>query len=250
MVNPSLFDNLLYDIGSYPCILQIYWFKMKVIILFIRLVVGEKICAGNCSGYTTVESSCNDDTCTAKGDDILYFNSGFDQTYVKCANDTHRWGPKSWPSFLSIMQESNIVYNSGKRDDWDFYFPCQLGRGRDTELGRVKPTLPHQKIYGHYKCNDIANKGELWANMLQCYGREVASAHLPATFLLNNKTEISALRQHFERTKDVDDQVYVLKKIQHNKKGIKLTRDLEEMVRGPKDSYAVAQVLFHKFIHV
>lgn len=152
--------------------------------------------------------------------------------------------------FQKVVDEQDLDANP---EDYEYYFPCSYNSCEKDVLAFENKT--GKKIFLIDGCDYIASKLALWSLLKDEYGPK-ATDYMPATFLLNDKNDLAEFPKYF---KDINlqrkskghksDQMYVLKNYAQRQEGIKLTRDLNEILNGMKDGWYLAQeYLYNPFL--
>ena len=141
--------------------------------------------------------------------------------------------------YKSNVLMDNLFYenkfNKTEGNDWELYVPCGY-TGLENELNELHVTNSNQKIFGITGCDLLAAKDNLWIFMNQKYGRKIVSRYLPDTYILNKNSDLELFKKNYDKHK-----LYLLKKNIQRKKGIKITRDLNYIMRARDDGYVVVQ---------
>ena len=142
--------------------------------------------------------------------------------------------------FHQVMKENNM-------NDNDIYVPCTYNTC-ETDIIRFEKE-PSTKIYMIDGCDVLASKLELWRVLRNYFGKD-ANKYMPTTYLLEDKDDIINFPKHFEENKKLrSNHMYVLKNYEQRQEGIKLTRDLKEILEGLKQGWYLAQdYLYNPFI--
>lgn len=142
--------------------------------------------------------------------------------------------------FHQVMKENNL-------NDNDIYVPCTYNTC-ETDIIRFE-NEPATKIYMIDGCDVLASKLELWRVLRNYFGKN-ANKYMPTTYLLEDKDDIINFPKHFEENKKQrPNHMYVLKNYEQRQEGIKLTRNLEEILEGLKQGwYLVQDYLYNPFI--
>lgn len=123
--------------------------------------------------------------------------------------------------------------NQNTDSNWSLYLPCGYNRA-ETELGRIKGTDPEQKIFiikGH---DNLSRKDYLWSSLRKKYGNR-AKDLMPETYVLSDQVDVQRL---LKRGPGV---VYIMKKNIQRQQGIKMTRNIDDILRGREEGYVIAQ---------
>jgi hypothetical protein len=144
-----------------------------------------------------------------------------------------------------VMGERNMEKT---RDDYDYYIPCSYNSCEKDVLA-FENKEKGKKIFLIDGCDWIASKLALWELLKDQYGKD-ASKYMPTTHLLEDKKDLENFPKHFEENKKLrPDQMYVLKNYAQRQEGIKLTRNLNEIIGGLKEGWYLAQdYVYNPFI--
>ena len=121
------------------------------------------------------------------------------------------------------------------RKDWNIYIPEGYNR-IELELNELKPTDPEQIIFGIQGCEELVGKTSLWNTLERKYGRDKAKELLPETFVLSNDKHIELFKEQY-----VENELYILKAKRQRKEGIKLTRDINEILEAKEKNFTLVQ---------
>ena len=158
---------------------------------------------------------------------IEHFTSNQPKTFKKCKQ-------KNEGSILkNIFKDENIQRETNK--DWDLYIPCGYNKV-EKELQSLQPNKKEQKIFGINGCDLIVSKNNLWHLLQKAYGREIAKTIMPETYILSKIEDIQLFRKRYN-----PEHIYILKKNIQNKKGIHLTKDIDEIELAKYDKYKIVQ---------
>ena len=150
----------------------------------------------------------------------------------------------------SIFDDHNIINSN---EDWDLYYPCGYNNvekelkdiqisdnyeNSDSNKDSKKNNMNQKFIFGINGCDRIVSKNNLWVLLERCYGREEASKLIPESFVLNDNDQLKLLKQDFY--KNVNN-TYILKKNVQRKEGLKLTRNIDEIIYAKWEGYILAQ---------
>jgi hypothetical protein len=144
----------------------------------------------------------------------------------------------SVPELLDkVMKERNMTNN---KDNYDYYIPCSYNSCEKDVLA-FENKEKGKKIFLIDGCDWIASKLALWELLVDYYG-DKASEYMPTTHLLENEKDLKNFPKHFAKNKTIrPNQMYVLKNYAQRQEGIKLTRDLDEIMGGLKNGWYLAQ---------
>ena len=133
----------------------------------------------------------------------------------------------------NVLEENNITRTENK--DWDIYLPCGYNYV-ERELQQIKPDSNNQIIFGISGCDSIVSKNKLWELLKNYYGRDKAKMLMPETWILNDNQEMKLFIRDYNKKN-----MYILKKNVQRKEGLKLTKNLEEILNSKKENYKVVQ---------
>ena len=140
-------------------------------------------------------------------------------------------------SKTSILKEA--MDNVGV-DKKDFYIPCSYNTC-ETDAKIFEDTSEGVKLFLIDGCDYIASKFALW-EILRIQYKDEATKYMPKTFLLNKPNDVAQFTDHYNKNLEKrPDQMYVLKNYEQRQEGIKLTRDLNEILDGYKNGWYLAQ---------
>jgi len=148
--------------------------------------------------------------------------------FTKCAKK------KPGTILNGIFKDNNIIRDKDT-DNWDLYIPCGYNHV-EKELKTIEISNNNQKIFGINGCDAIVSKNKLWELIERKYGRNLARTLMPETFILHKSGDMTLFRKQYR-----DNNIYILKKNIQNKKGLKLTQDLNEIELARHDKYRVVQ---------
>lgn len=121
--------------------------------------------------------------------------------------------------------------------DWVLYFPCSYDDMED-EINKVKITNRSQRVFIINNYNEISSKSHMWENFANTYGREKAQEMTPLTYILYDPNDLKLLEKEYDPSK-----IYIMKKNIQRQEGLKITNDLDTMLKGFENQYVVAQLL-------
>jgi len=142
-----------------------------------------------------------------------------------------------YPELLhKVMKEREMIEDN---EYYDIYIPCSYN---DCEKEVLEfEGKDGKKLFLIDGCDWIASKMALW-ELLKEYYKSDASKYMPESYLLERSEDIERLKTDFKKHQDAkNDQMYVLKNYAQRQEGIRLTKDLDEMVKGLKDGWYLAQ---------
>lgn len=151
-----------------------------------------------------------------------------------------------YPDLLQkVMKDRNMTDN---KSDYDIHIPCSYN-SCEKDILAFENTKTKKKLFLIDGCDQLGSKLALWALLKEYYG-DYADNFMPRTYLLENKEDLEEFPQHFEENKQKrPDQMYVLKNYAQRQEGIKLTRNLDEIMGGLKDGwYLVQDYIYNPYI--
>ncbi len=143
--------------------------------------------------------------------------------------------------YLDILNEYNIMksYN----DDWVIYFPCSYDDNeiemkylKELNLSKIKDT--NKKIFIIPNSDQLVSKSDMWLNIVDKHGIDLAKTMCPMTYVLYNTDDVKNFQNEYDENK-----IYILKKNIQRQEGLKITKDKDEIINGFKNGYVVAQEL-------
>jgi len=140
--------------------------------------------------------------------------------------------------YVDILK--NNKYKKGIKK-WNIWFP-EGYNNIDDKLKKIKLSNDEQIIFTIPECDSIVSKYNVWKSLNDFYGRERASTIIPESFLLDKKDDIKLIDEQPSGTD------YILKKKKQRKEGLKITSDVEEVKKGHKEDYLIAQRLIKPFL--
>ena len=153
-------------------------------------------------------------------------------------------GPIKWKrdsSCSTVMGKAlnNSINNNDiketKDDDWNVYFPCGYNY-INKEIEKINSSNPDQRIFIIKNADQLSNKQKIWENLIKIYGRGIASEVMPTTYVLNSDKDMARFLNEYHQNK-----VYILKKNIQRQKGLKITRDKDDILRSKYDGYVICQ---------
>ena len=134
-----------------------------------------------------------------------------------------------YKKFLEVNKIKHIS------DNGDIYMPCGYLTS-DSQLKDLGVTRPNQYLFAISGCDYIVSKRSIWVHLVNKYGRKGAETVMPKTWVLGDKNDMDLLMRDFEEGK-----LYIMKNREQAKKGLKLTHNLGEILKGHEDNYIVVQ---------
>ena len=151
-----------------------------------------------------------------------------DFTYYKC--NKYQVG-----HILTNVFNKNNITKENDINKSDIYIPCGYNFV-EKELTTLKPKNKNQIIFGISGCDQIVSKNRLWEIIKDYYGRNTAKKIMPETWILTDNQEMKSFISQYN-----PNQIYILKKNVQRKEGLKLTKNLEEILRAKNENYRVVQ---------
>jgi len=140
--------------------------------------------------------------------------------------------------YIDILKDDKFKKGIKK---WKIWFP-EGYNNIDEKLKKIQLTNDEQIIFTIPECDNIVSKYNVWKSLSDYYGREKALEVVPESYLLDKKEDIKMIDDNIEGTK------YILKKKKQRKEGLKITSDVEEVKKGNKEDYLIAQRLIKPFL--
>lgn len=136
-----------------------------------------------------------------------------------------------YPELLhKVMEERNMTEDN---KNYDVYIPCSYNNCEKEVL--EFEGLNGKKLFLIDGCDWIASKMALW-ELIKEQHKDDASKYMPESYLLDKDEDIARLKANFKQ-----DKIYVLKNYAQRQEGIKLTKNLTEMVNGLQNGWYLAQ---------
>jgi hypothetical protein len=135
-----------------------------------------------------------------------------------------------------VMVDRNMTKDAS---NYDVYIPCTYN-GSEREILKFQ-SQNNKKLFLLEGCDFLASKLALWDLLREEY-KDDARKYMPPTFLLENKKDMDEFPIHFNNNKkNRSDQMYILKNYAQRQEGLKLTRDLKEIMDGIKNGWYLVQ---------
>ena len=131
--------------------------------------------------------------------------------------------------------ENEGINRSYDNNVWDFYIPCGYNFV-ENELKKIKTDNHGQKIFGINGCDQIVSKNGLWDIIENKYGRNMAKQLMPETFIISKSNDIELFKKSYRPNK-----LYLMKKNIQRKLGIKITKDINEILGNTDTKFKVIQ---------
>jgi hypothetical protein len=157
---------------------------------------------------------------------IINYKSYNNKKFYKCSNNLGKITDNIFANF-------NFKHNN---ENWDIYMPCGYNNV-ENELKTINVNGDKSKIiFGINGCDNIVSKNGIWDILKNEYTREYASELMPTSYILYDPIELKHLKDDYK-----EGDIYILKKNIQRKEGLKLSKDLKEILAAGKDDYRVAQ---------
>lgn len=143
-------------------------------------------------------------------------------------------GISSVSGFIKLLKKYKF-YSLDFEDSWDLYIPSGYNR-IEAILDELKPHNDDQIIFGIQGCDNLVGKTALWKILEKSYGREGAKELLPETFVLSNEEHVKLFKEQYK-----ENQIYILKAKRQRKEGLKLTKDLKEIIEAKDKDFTLVQ---------
>tara|TARA_Y100000591_G_scaffold226539_1_gene197599 strand:+ start:180 stop:1385 length:1206 start_codon:yes stop_codon:yes gene_type:complete len=135
--------------------------------------------------------------------------------------------------YRQILDEEGVDLEQDL-DKFDLYYPCGYNK-IEKEL-RELSLKDYQNVFGICGCDTIASKSSLWKTLENYYGREKARQYMPESYILRNDEQLDNFKRIFDPSR-----TYILKKNIQRKKGIKISNNLDEIVKARNDKFVLVQ---------
>lgn len=142
-------------------------------------------------------------------------------------------GTRIGKALNNSMDRNNI--NKTKDDDWNVYFPCGYN-SINKEIEKINSSRKDQRIFIIKNADQLSNKQKIWENLVKIYGRGIASEVMPTTYILRSDKDMARFLDEYHQNK-----VYILKKNIQRQKGLKITRDKDDILRSKYNGYVICQ---------
>lgn len=164
-----------------------------------------------------------------KNSDILKINNNIkeDFSYQRCEEKPLGKITEKLFSQYNIIKSINNTY--------DIYIPCGYNNV-ENELLKIK-NGENKYIFGINGCDHIVSKNYIWYLLKKCMGRQEASNLMPITFILNDNKDM----EYFKLNVYKNNKIYILKKNIQRKEGLKLTKNIKEIMNAKYDNYKIVQ---------
>lgn len=120
-------------------------------------------------------------------------------------------------------------------DDWNVYLPCGYNN-INSEIDKVNSIDPNQRLFIIKNADQLSNKQKIWENLVKIYGRGTASDIMPTTYVLNSDKDMDRFLNEYNENK-----IYILKKNIQRQKGLKISKDKDDIMKSKHDGYVICQ---------
>ena len=148
-------------------------------------------------------------------------------TYTRC--NKYKMGKIFEDSF------KKVDLHKTENDDWGIYYPCGYNDVQ-KQLNKLNISDTKKKIFAISGCDYLASKSVIWLLLEKKYGRDTSKLIMPNTYVLSNNSHLTEFKSIYK-----SDKKYIMKKNIQNKKGIKITNNLNEILNGKKENFVVVQ---------
>jgi hypothetical protein len=120
---------------------------------------------------------------------------------------------------------------------WELYIPCGYNYV-ESELPSISMSNSPSQLYifGINGCDKMVSKNNIWSSLKKYYGFDGASNIMPSSYVLEDDNDMKLFKRDY-----VSDEIYILKKNVQRKEGLKLTKDLNTIMKAKNDEYKVVQ---------
>ena len=135
-----------------------------------------------------------------------------------------------------VLDDFNIKHVDNQLSD--IIFPCAYDE-IDKEINEFKPEEnPNAKFFIIKDADQLIGKDLLWFNLVNYYGIYKASTIMPMSYILNHNDDMIRFKHDYNK-----DNLYILKKNIQRQEGLKITNNLNEILKGKDENYVVVQNL-------
>ena len=150
------------------------------------------------------------------------------------------------PTLLKQVIKEYKMDNNISSKEWEYFIPCEYN-SCENKVKEFEKDPIRRKLFLIDGCDNPASKIELWSILKKYYGKDKASNLMPTTHLLTDKKELNEFKIHFEnKNKKKSGHMFVLKNYAQRQEGIKLSRDLDEILEAHKDGWYLVQDYLYK----
>lgn len=164
---------------------------------------------------------------------------------IKPFEGTVKWSRNKSCKYMMNKTLRNTLKNNdidkSNDDDWIVYFPCTYNR-INKEIDQVKldksPLSGQKRFFIVNNADQLTGKHSIWRNLVKRFGRNGASSLMPTTYVLSDIRDMSYFNSEYKSGK-----IYILKKNIQRQKGLKITKNKQDILNGYEDGFIVAQEL-------
>ena len=152
------------------------------------------------------------------------------------------------PCNIPELLDDVITEYKIKKDnnDWEYFIPCEYDSCEKKVL-EFETDTTKRKLFLIDGCDNPSSKMELWKILKNHYGKAGASKLIPTCHLLFDKADLDAFKIHFNEKKlEKPNHMFVLKNYAQRQEGIKLSRDLDEILDGYNNGWYLVQDYLYK----
>ena len=130
----------------------------------------------------------------------------------------------------------NEYYIKNNATNWNIYLPNGYNF-IEKELKNIKVSYKGygKYIFGINGCDWIVSKNGLWILLCKEFTRDKAKNLMPESYILYDNDDKNLLKKNFR------NETYIIKKNIQRKNGIKITRNLNEILNSESDNFKIAQ---------
>jgi hypothetical protein len=150
------------------------------------------------------------------------------------------------PELLEQVMKERKMNNDD--NNYDMFIPCSYNEC-EQEILAFENSKTGKKLFFIDGCDVLASKLTLWDTLRNKYNKN-ASKYMPPTFLLENEEDMKEFPKFYaEMKKKNPEQMYILKNYGQRQEGLKLTKDLDEIMDGLKHGwYLVQEYIYDPFL--
>lgn len=134
-----------------------------------------------------------------------------------------------------LLEENELKKTKG--EDWKVYLPCTYNDIK-KEINGVNASSSDQNVFIIDGADQISSKKYLWKNLRKAYDLDTLKKMMPSTYILSSKSDLIRFRKDYKK-----DKLYILKKDIQRQQGLKITKNLNEIIKAASDGYVVVQEL-------
>jgi hypothetical protein len=146
--------------------------------------------------------------------------------WYKCEKDKHTNN-----MFINALTANN--YDRTWDNDWDIYLHCNDDFSNKT-LNNIHKNNKNQKIFYINNSFRLGMKKELWFSLYNYYGRKIAETIIPPIYIFPK--DFSLFKSRHE-----PNNYYILKNEKQRQEGIRLTKNINEIIHYKKNGYNFVQ---------